>query len=390
MSRWKNKKVGELFDVQLGKMLSKKAKQGELFPYLANFNVRWGSFDLSRMNAMNFSNREMAKYQLKKNDILMCEGGEIGRCAVWKEDDSQIFFQKALHRLRARSQHEINPYFFYAYMQHICSNNSLVKLVGETSIAHLTREKLIELKFPIPEKTHQDQIVKILATWDTAIEKTDALIAAKERQFGWLATRLINKSGYKKKQLSDFISEISLRNRGNEIDRVLSVTNRRGFVLPEDQFERRVASSNVSNYKIVKQGQYAYNPSRINVGSIARLDDWNIGILSPMYIVFNLDESVADSDYFLHWLSATEAKQRIKKSAQGSVREIVSFGDLGVIPICLPELPVQKNITNILNTAQQEITLLKNLATQYRTQKRGLMQKLLSGEWQLNPKEEKQ
>ena len=102
-----------------------------------------------------------------------------------------------------------------------------------------------------------------------------------------------------------FISEVSMRNRGNEIDRVLSVTNRNGFVLPEDQFERRVASANVTNYKIVNQGQYAYNPSRINVGSIARLDDWDDGILSPMYTVFKLDHKMADSDYFFHWLSSS-------------------------------------------------------------------------------------
>ena len=69
------------------------------------------------------------------------------------------------------------------------------------------------------------------------------------------------------------------------------------------------------------------------------------------------------------------------------MRETVSFGDLGAIPICLPELSVQQNIANTLNTAQQEITLLKKLADQYRTQKRGLMQKLLSGEWPIKNKE---
>lgn len=258
---------------------------------------------------------------------------------------------------------------------------------GNANQVSIALKELFKYKFLLPTINEQKEIILILEQWDTAIEKTEALIDAKERQFGWLVTRLINKSGHKKKQLSDFISEVSVRNRGNEIDRVLSVTNRSGFVLPEDQFERRVASANVSNYKIVQQGQYAYNPSRINVGSIARLDDWDNGILSPMYTVFKLDQKIANSDYFLHWLSSSEAKQRIKKSAQGSVRETVSFGDLGAIPICLPELSVQQNIANTLNTAQLEITLLKKLADQYRTQKRGLMQKLLSGEWHIKNKE---
>lgn len=273
------------------------------------------------------------------------------------------------------------------YLFNLLIHEKLYKIADTSTIPQINNKHIDPYLIPLPSISEQKEIVKFITQWDMAIEKTEALIDAKERQFGWLVTRLINKSGHKKKQLSDFISEVSVRNRGNEIDRVLSVTNRSGFVLPEDQFERRVASANVSNYKIVQQGQYAYNPSRINVGSIARLDDWDNGILSPMYTVFKLDQKIANSDYFLHWLSSSEAKQRIKKSAQGSVRETVSFGDLGAIPICLPELSVQQNIANTLNTAQLEITLLKKLADQYRTQKRGLMQKLLSGEWHIKNKE---
>jgi len=171
--------------------------------------------------------------------------------------------------------------------------------------------------------------------------------------------------------------------RDGTISHVLSVTNHSGFVLPEDQFERRVASSDLSNYKIVRRGQYAYNPSRINVGSIARLDDWGIGVLSPMYVVFELDEKRVNSDFFLHWLSSHEARQRIKKSAQGSVRETVSFSDFATIPFPLPLQEEQQAIAKMLNTAQREIILLKDLADAYRQQKRGLMQKLLTGRWRV-------
>ena len=225
----------------------------------------------------------------------------------------------------------------------------------------------------------QEHAVYFLEHWESAIEKTEALIDAKERQFRWLVTRLINNSSHKRKQLANFILEVSCRNSRNEIDRVLSVTNHSGFVLAESQFERRVASNNVSNYKIVKRGQYAYNPSRINVGSIARLNEWDCGILSPMYTVFELEEKIMDSDYFLYWLSSSEARQRVKRSAQGSVRETVSFDDLGAILIPIPVMCIQRDIVSILNTAQQEINLLKKLVDQYRTQKHGLMQKLVNG-----------
>jgi type I restriction enzyme S subunit len=109
-----------------------------------------------------------------------------------------------------------------------------------------------------------------------------------------------------------------------------------------------------------------------------------------MYVVFNINESKVDSDFFLRWLSSHEAQQRIAKSAQGSVRETVSFSDLGSIPFPLPNLDEQKQISTALNTVQKEIDLLKQLADKYKTQKRGLMQKMLTGEWRVKPEIVKQ
>ncbi len=380
---WPLKKIGELFDVQLGKMLSPKAREGEQFPYLANFNVQWGKFNLENVKSMHFTESEREKYSLEQGDILMCEGGEVGRCAIWNQRPTNFYYQKALHRLRPKDKNAINPYFLCIYMEYVTANNGVTKIVGETSIAHLTREKLCALTIPCPLKEKQDEIVKTISTWDAAIEKTERLIAAKEKRFRWVVVSLINKTSHHEREVSDFTIEVSTQNRDNAIERVLSVTNHSGFILPEDQFERRVASTNLSNYKIVNCGEYAYNPSRINVGSIARLEDWEIGALSPMYIVFKLDETKIASDYFLHWLSSYEAKQRIKNSAQGSVRETVSFGDLGAIPIPLPSMEKQREITGKLNTIKHEITLLQQLAEKYRTQKRGLTQKLLIGEWKV-------
>ena len=238
--------------------------------------------------------------------------------------------------------------------------------------------------FSLPPLPEQKAIASLLEKWDTAIEKTEVLIAAKQKQFEWLIASLINKSGYKKVHLLEFVKEVSKRNQNNSLERVLSVTNHSGFVLPEEQFERRVASTDISNYKIVENGQYAYNPARINVGSIARLDDWDNGVISPMYTVFKLNTEKIQNNYFLYWLSSNEAKQRIRNSEQGSVRKTVSFDNFSIISIALPNMKIQKNIVKTLDTSRQEITLLEQLVKQYQTQKQGLMQKLLTGEWRLN------
>lgn len=261
------------------------------------------------------------------------------------------------------------------------------KVVGTTRLEfsiHAVRDFLIAL----PSLTEQREIVEFLQTWRTAIQKTEKVIATKERRYSYELSRLISQGQHPHSHVGIFAEEVSVRNRGGNDARVLSVTNSRGFVLPEDQFERRVASADLSNYKVVRRGQYAYNPSRINVGSIARLDAWDEGVLSPMYVVFRLDEDKADSDYFLHWLDSHEARERIKKSAQGSVRETVSFSEFAALNIPLPPLNVQQALARYLNTLRREITLLGQSVDALKSQKRGLMQKLLTGQWRLPVSEE--
>jgi len=190
----------------------------------------------------------------------------------------------------------------------------------------------------------------------------------------------------RKKKLKKFLKEVSKRNRDISITQVLSVTNSKGFVRPEDQFDRQVASDNLSNYKIVSKGEYAYNPSRINVGSIARLDIWDFGVLSPMYTVFEIKKSSElNTDLFLHWLNSHEAKQRIKLSAQGSVRETVSFDDFCAIGFPKIEFKEQKALAEYFSLISAEIDALKALSEKYKIQKRGLMQKMLTGTWRIKP-----
>lgn len=259
---------------------------------------------------------------------------------------------------------------------------------GGLAIGHFNVRAFKELPLFLPAIDEQRRIVNAMSFWDTAIEKTEKLIAAKGRHYSHELSRLISRGEHPHGHIGSFAEEVSERNRSGNEARVLSVTNSRGFVLPEDQFERRVASADLSNYKVVRRGQYAYNPSRINVGSIARLDAWDEGVLSPMYVVFRLDEDKADSDYFLHWLDSHEARERIKKSAQGSVRETVSFSEFAALNIPLPPLNVQQALARYLNTLRREITLLGQSVDALKSQKRGLMQKLLTGQWRLPVSEE--
>lgn len=385
-SGWKLTTLGTFMEFKNGVNADKNAYgSGTEFVNVMDIFKRNFMKKCNILGKVEITEKQKAEYSVKYGDILFNRTSEVPDEIAFSSvylDEAEITFGGFV--IRGRQKKELLDPLFAGY----CFNNSsirreMIRRSQGVVRANIGQKDLNKVPILIPPKDEQKKIASVLALWDNAIEKTEALIAAKEKQFEWLTSNLINRAGHKRTAASGLMTEVSKRNKNSTIERVLSVTNHSGFVLPEEQFERRVASANVSNYKVVEQGQYAYNPSRINVGSIARLDDWENGILSPMYVVFKLDTKKVYSDYFLHWLNSSEARQRIKNSAQGSVRETVSFKDLGAINIPLPAMDVQKDVTYKLNLAQKEIILLKKTLEQYHSQKRGLMQKLLTGEWQV-------
>lgn len=375
---WKEVKLGEICHIN-SNSLTDKTDENFSFYYIDLSMVNDGAIEYPSNQILFKNSPSRARRIFKKGNILMStvRPNLLGH-AIIKSEVKNCICSTGFAVVEEKNGLSCNEYIYPNLFSYNIKKQIDSILVGSNYPA-INSNDVKNLKILLPPLPEQEAIADILEKWDEAIEKTAKLIEAKTKKFEWLNTRLINKSNYKKIDISRIISEISMRNKEGHIERVLSVTNHSGFVLPEEQFERRVASLNTSNYKIIKKGQYAYNPSRINVGSIARLDKWNDGILSPMYTVFEIDQARINSDYFLHWLSSSEAKQRIKNSAQGSVRETVSFNDFGSILIPFPELQYQERIAKTLNTAKKEIAILEEILAKYKSQKKGLMQNLLTG-----------
>lgn len=149
---WEVKRWEETFDTKLGKMLD-KAKQdvsGKELPYLANCNVKWGYFDLENLRTMFFSNTEIDKFSLKKGDLLLCEGGESGRCAIWNNTDRQILFQKAIHRARLKNNQVADVVYIRYFIEYFRLAGGLKDYLSKATIEHLTGEKLKKVKLPLP------------------------------------------------------------------------------------------------------------------------------------------------------------------------------------------------------------------------------------------------
>lgn len=156
------KKVKECYDIQLGKMSSEKSRLGEnQKTYIKNNNVLWGGFDFSELPQMSFDEREMAKYSLRYGDLLVCEGGEIGRAAIWKEAIPGMLYQKALHRLRPKTENDI-PEFMFHYLRYCARRGILEGVATGTTIRHLPVEQLSELQLPFPPQQEQKDIAHVL------------------------------------------------------------------------------------------------------------------------------------------------------------------------------------------------------------------------------------
>lgn len=144
-------RLGTQFEVQLGKMLSKTSQPTDHdlgFPYLANVNVRWNDFDLSDLRYVRLDAREREKFLLRSGDILVCEGGEVGRAAIWDSRLSECYYQKALHRLRPRGVASLPGPLLVAFLELLAVEGRLAAHSTGTTFGHLTRERLIEVEIP--------------------------------------------------------------------------------------------------------------------------------------------------------------------------------------------------------------------------------------------------
>ena len=328
--------------------------------------------------------------EVKEGDILLTIRGTTGRVAIVPNSLNGANITQDTARIRVSSNDD-SLYIFYALQSFNVQQQITLNTVGQ-AVKGINIAEVKKLKIYHPILDEQKAIAQILSTWDQAISATEKLLENSQQQKKALMQQLLTGKkrlldearsrfniSWEKHRLGIFLKEEKQRNKDNSISRVLSVTNHSGFILPENQFSKRIASDEVSNYKVVRQGQYGYNPSRINVGSFARLDQFENGLLSPMYVVFSIKSENLDSDFFLYWMKSNEAKQRINNSTQGSVRDSVGFDAISSFVLKLPEIQEQRKIAKVLSFSDQEIETLQKKLNCLKQEKKALMQQLLTG-----------
>ena len=374
---WKIKKLKEIADIYDGTHKTPNyTKEGVKF--ISVEDIRDIDKSSKFISEVDFEKNFKIKPQF--NDIFMTRIGDIGTSFIIKSHNKYAFY---VSLSLIRCSNNLNSDFLNQAIQ---GYNLQKELYSKT--IHVAFPKKINLGdighclINLIGLKEQQKISDILTTQDKIIK----LIEEKEKQKNYLMQNLITgkirlkgfNDKWEKVKLKTILEETKEKNKNLSFNNVLSISNKLGFLKQKEQFGRTVASKDLSKYKIIKNGYIGYNPSRINVGSIATYNKIEEGIVSPMYIVLKTKEQLLNK-FFMYFTDTNYFLKKMKNLLTGSVRDSLNFKDLCQMKINLPSLQEQNAIVNILSKADEEIQLLQKDLEQEKQKKKALMQLLLTG-----------
>jgi len=185
-SSWRVAELQKCYEVQLGKMISPKSRDGEFQrPYIRNANVQWNRLELEDVATMSFSPSELPRFELRYGDILACEGRHVGKSALWRNEIPGACYQKALHRLRPRSSCQV-PEFMLYQMEFASLTGVFSQTTGETTIPHLPAERLRTILFSFPPQDEQRAIADRIRSIDDVVSSAQSHIARTKSLSGQL------------------------------------------------------------------------------------------------------------------------------------------------------------------------------------------------------------
>lgn len=375
--KWEYRKLGEVCVSDLGKTLNSTKDKGELLPYLCAINILWDKIDLSTLKQTRFEQDELERYTVRKGDLLVCEGGDIGRAAIWDKDDS-IQYQNALHRIRFNGS--ISPRFCLYYLWNLKLTGVLDGRYGKgITIKHLVKSALMSIPVPIPTLSDQQQIV-------AELDKQNEVIALKRKQLAELDSlaqslfyEMFGNKSLPQYKLSNITSKMgsgatpdggnqSYKSEGTSLIRSLNVHNNE-FVYKElahiDQEQARKL-----NNVIVEDGDVLLN---ITGASVARCcivpKDLLPARVNQHVMILRPKTELVTSIYLCAFFTSKEEQQKLLllSKSKAATREALPKSLLEEYKVKLPPLPLQQSfatkVMKIEVEKQQVKASLKDLET---------------------------
>lgn len=343
--------------------------------------------------------------RVKSGDVLISVKGTIGDVGV-VPTGFEGNIAREIARIRPNSDCDADFLSFQLQSDHTQGRIDS-KVVGSTRLEfsiHAVRDFLIALP-PLPE---QRKIAEILRTWDEAIENLEALRAAKLRRHRALTHSLVFgrcqmdrfrttdevaahrwftlPATWGIKPIGKLAREISERNGDAEQHEVLSCSKYDGFVRSLEYFKKQVFSADLSGYKKIWRGDFGFPSNHVEEGSIGLQNLTDVGVVSPIYTVFRFAPDKVDANYAFAVLKTGLYRHIFEVSTSASVdrRGSLRWSEFSKLPFPVPSLVEQRAIAEVLRTAHTDLDALNTEIEALTRQKRGLMQKLLTGEWRVN------
>ena len=327
---------------------------------------------------------------VREGDILICvrNGSRslIGKSAMISSADEGHAFGAFMATFR--SQH--GDYVFQL-LQTDGFKRQVHRTLGAT-INQITNADLKSFKFLFPSLPEQRKIAAILRTWDEALEKLNALRTAKARQLDGLAQTTMGRGGafpahWQRKPLSEVSTPVRRKSAGGAHP-VMTISAKSGFLMQADKFARDMAGRSVERYTLLQEGEFAYNKGNSKTapyGCVFRLNR-DTALVPFVYYCFALKPGL-EPEFYDHLLSAGALNHQLSRLINSGVRNDgllnLYSDDFFSCRVPVPPIEEQKRIAQALTTAKRELALLDEEIAALTDQKRGLMQKLLTGEWRV-------
>lgn len=374
---WDVSTVGAEFEIKLGKMLDSEKNVGVSKPYLGNKSVQWGRIDLSDLPTVPMTRADLEKYRLREGDLLVCEGGDVGRAALWNSPLEECYYQKALHRLRPLRGFDSR--LMVELLRHWSDRGLLANYVTQTSIAHLPREKFMGVPVPVPPVPEQRAIATALSDVDALLSALERLLA-KKRDLKQAAMQQLLTG---QTRLPGFYGEWEVKRLGEMGEIVMGQSpsssnyNSQGDGLPLIQ-----GNADIANRKTIKRVFTTQITKRGRAGDILMSVRAPVGEVSRATFDLCIGRGVCairyPNDFLYHYLIFLEPMWA--KHSKGSTFESVNSTDVRGVEIQLPsDLPEQIAIAAVLSDMDAELAALEQRLAKTRTLKQGMMQELLTG-----------
>lgn len=371
---------------------------GVTLPYLRVANVQDGHVDLSVIKKITVEQSDVLRYSLRDGDVLFTEGGDfdkLGRGTVWHSEISPCLHQNHIFAVRPAAAVLLPEFLAFQAASRYGRRYFQESSKQSTNLASINSTQLKNFPVLVAPIEEQQKIVAVLQAWDDAIDKLDALYEAKSNRLDGVAQRLFapaqragkaQKRGWRQRSFGAVFTERLDRNCGLDSDAVVTV-GKYAIRKQSEHFTRSVASSDLSKYWTISPGDFVYDPMSAYYGALGQYAGDSNGIVSPAYRVIRLSDEVLP--VFMVYLLKTHRIRFLleTRSSQGNKegkRRLLQRDEFASIDFSLPPIEEQVHIAEVLSAFDKDLVSTAELIETVKRQRRGLMQKLLTGEWRVN------